>query len=115
MPLPTAGLCKLSLSSLSTEGEARLRRLSARRSTLALTRISPNLFQNLPARAARENFQKICLYHVDSILKIKIREKSACLYHTPTPPHQGHPSSPNIGHRSLAPSSVIACSNTHDW
>ena len=28
---------------------------------LAQVRISPNLFQNLPARAARENFREICL------------------------------------------------------
>ena len=28
---------------------------------LAEARISPNLIQNLPARAARENFREICL------------------------------------------------------
>ena len=47
------------------------------RCTLAQGRIFPNSIQNLPA--PRENFREICLCDVDSILKIKICEKSACL------------------------------------
>ena len=48
---------------------------------LAQTGISPNLFQNLPARTARKKFREICLYTAGLILEIKICNKSASRSH----------------------------------
>ena len=47
---------------------------------MAWPRISPNLIQNLPARAARENFREICLY---VYCMYAILEKFACMYTRP--------------------------------
>ena len=47
-------------------------------SSLGGTRISPNLIQNLPMRAARGNFREICLCVCLRAARAEILEKFAC-------------------------------------